>query len=81
MLFRYRGGDSNRRAVWMCTRNDALGNVAVLLAAAAVGTSGTAWPDLAVGLLLAILALSAAAVIFRQAVGELRSRDGVAPRG
>lgn len=80
LLFRHRGGDSNRRAVWLCTRNDALGNVAVLLAAAAVGTSATAWPDLAVGVLLATLALSSATTILRQAAGELRSRDGVVPR-
>ena len=81
LLFRYRSGDSNRRAVWLCTRNDALGNVAVLLAAAAVGMSATAWPDLAVGLLLATLALSAAAAIFRQAASELRCGDAVPPAG
>src|SRR5262249_29475481 len=48
LLYRHRNGDSNRRSVWLCTRNDAIGNLAVMLAATGVFASGTAWPDLAV---------------------------------
>ncbi len=48
MLYRYRGGDANMRSVWICSRNDAIGNMAVLLAAAGVFGTGTGWPDLVV---------------------------------
>lgn len=72
VLFRFRGGDANLRAVWLCSRNDALGNLAVLGAAAGVFTTGTAWPDLAVGLVMASLALWAGQSVVRQAWGELR---------
>ena len=46
MLYRFRGGDANMRSVWICSRNDAIGNLAVLLAAAGVFGTGTGWPDL-----------------------------------
>ena len=72
ILFRFRGGDANRRSVWICSRNDAVGNVAVLLAAAGVLGTGTGWPDLVVALVMAGLALSGAWQILRQASGELR---------
>jgi len=71
MLFAWRDGDSNMRGVWLCTRNDAIGNVAVMLAALGVLGSGSAWPDLAVGVLMAVLALSAAWQLIRQARHEL----------
>lgn len=71
ILFRYRKGDSNMRSVWLCSRNDAIANIAVLFAAAGVWASGTGWPDLAVGVLIAGLALSSAAQIFVQARREL----------
>jgi Co/Zn/Cd efflux system component len=71
LLYAYRGGDSNMRSVWLCTRNDALGNVAVMLAALGVLGTGTAWPDLAVAALMASLAVHAALSIFRQARSEL----------
>ena len=71
LLFRHRGGDANLRSAWICSRNDAIGNVAVLLAAAGVWGSGTAWPDLGVAALMAALAIHGAATVLRQARGEL----------
>ena len=72
LLYRHRHGDSNMRSVWLCTRNDALGNIAVILAGAAVFASNSNLPDLAVGVVMAALALSSARQILRQARGELR---------
>ncbi len=71
MLFGFRGADANLRAVWLCSRNDAIGNLAVLAAAAAVALSGTAWPDLLVGLTMAALAIWAGLSVMRQARAEL----------
>ncbi|ANG61049.1 cation transporter [Marinobacterium aestuarii] len=71
LLWAYRDGDSNMRSVWLCTRNDAIGNVAVLLAALGVFGTQTAWPDLAVGTLMAALALSSAWQVTRSARQEL----------
>ena len=48
LLFRYRSGDSNMRSIWLCSRNDAFANVAVILAAGGVFASGSHWPDLLV---------------------------------
>lgn len=72
LLMRYREGDSNMRSVWICTRNDVIGNGAVLLAALGVFGSGTALPDLIVGGVFAFLSLSGGWKIARQARGELR---------
>lgn len=72
LLFAFRQGDSNMRSVWLCSRNDVLGNLTILLAAAGVYGSGSAWPDLLVAAILAGLAISASIVVLRQAVGELR---------
>lgn len=74
LLFAFRGGDANMRSVWLCSRNDALGNVAVMLAAGGVFATGSAWPDLMVAVALAGLALSASLLVIRQAAGELRIR-------
>jgi cation diffusion facilitator family transporter len=71
LLWAYRDGDSNMRSVWLCTRNDAIGNVAVLLAALGVFGTQTAWPDLAVGTLMAALALTSAWQVIRHARAEL----------
>jgi Co/Zn/Cd efflux system component len=71
MLYAYREGDSNMRSVWLCTRNDALGNIAVMIAAAGVFGTGKAWPDLVVALVMASLALSSAWQVIRQARSEL----------
>ena len=73
MLFAYRAGDSNMRSIWLCSRNDVIGNAAVLLAALGVFGTGTGWPDLAVALVMASLGISGAWQITEQALGELRS--------
>ncbi len=71
LLYRFRQGDSNMRSVWLCSRNDVVANIAVILAASSVWASATGWPDLAVGGVIAALALSSAFVVIRQARGEL----------
>lgn len=71
LLYAFRDGDANMRSVWLCTRNDAIGNVAVLLAAVGVFGTGTRWPDLAVAGVMAALALTAGISVLRQARGEL----------
>jgi Co/Zn/Cd efflux system component len=73
MLYRFRTGDANMRSVWICSRNDAIGNVAVMLAAIGVFGTGTAWPDLLVAAVMGVLALTGATTVFRQARQELRS--------
>ena len=72
LLYWHRGDDLNMRSVWLCSRNDAIANIAVILAAGAVAVTATAWPDLAAGVLIAGLELSAAYSITRQALGEWR---------
>ena len=72
LLWAFRGGDANMRSAWICTRNDVVGNLAVLLAAAGVFGTGTGWPDLVVATIMAALALQGAALVTRQAWGELR---------
>jgi len=74
MLFRFRAGDANMRSVWICSRNDAVGNVAVVAAAAGVFGTGTAWPDLIVAAILAGLGLIGGWQIVRQASAELRDK-------
>lgn len=71
MLFRFRDGDSNRQSIWLCSRNDAIGNIAVLVAAGAVALTGTRWPDLAVAAVIAGLSLHAATKVTRLAREEL----------
>ena len=80
MLYRFRGGDANMRSVWICSRNDALGNIAVMLAALGVFGTGQAWPDLLVAAVIAVLALSGSWTVLRQASGELRgAREATRP--
>ncbi|MCK1497812.1 MULTISPECIES: cation transporter [unclassified Bradyrhizobium] len=71
LLWAYRGGDSNMRSAWICTRNDVLGNLAVLLAAAGVFGTGTGWPDIVVAIVMACLALQGAWLVVRHAASEL----------
>jgi cation diffusion facilitator family transporter len=71
LLYRHRGGDSNRESVWICSRNDAIGNIAVILAAGGVFASATAWPDIIVAAILGYLALSGAWQILRVARKDL----------
>lgn len=72
LLFRHRDGDANRRSVWICTRNDAIGNLAVLAAALGVFGTGTLWPDIVVAAIMAGLALWGSVQVMRQAGRELR---------
>ena len=61
------------RSVWICSRNDAIGNVAVMLAALGVLGTGSAWPDLIVASIMAALALTGGIQVYRQAMTELRT--------
>ena len=72
VLWAHRGGDSNMRSAWICTRNDVVGNLAVLLAALGVFGTGTGWPDLVVAAIMAALALQGALTVLRQALTDLR---------
>ena len=72
LLWAYRSGDANMRSAWICTRNDVLGNFAVLLAALGVFGTGTGWPDITVAAIMATLALQGAGVVIRQSLAELR---------
>lgn len=71
LLYAFREGDANMRGVWLCTRNDAIGNVAVMLAALGVFGTGSAWPDLGVALVMSALAVAAGWSVMRQAQREL----------
>lgn len=73
VLMRYKDGDANVRSVWLCSRNDAIGNVAVMAAAGGVLLTGTAWPDLIVAGLMAALFLWSAFQIIRQGLEEWQS--------
>lgn len=73
MLYAYREGDANMQSVWLCSRNDAIGNVAVMLAALGVFGSGSAWPDLLVAIIMASLGISAAFQITKSASTELKA--------
>ncbi|WP_027550592.1 cation transporter [Bradyrhizobium sp. Cp5.3] len=74
LLWAYRKGDANMRSAWICTRNDVLGNVAVLLAALGVFGTGTGWPDVVVATVMAGLALQGAFVVVQQSTAELKVR-------
>ena len=73
LLYTFRDGDANMKSVWLCSRNDAIGNVAVMLAAAGVFGTGTLWPDVVVAVVLGALGLSAGRSVIAQARGELDS--------
>jgi Co/Zn/Cd efflux system component len=72
MLYRFRAGDANMRSVWICSRNDAIGNLAVMLAAAGVFGTGTGWPDVVVAAIMGGLGLQGGCQIVQQARAELR---------
>ncbi|WP_028670613.1 cation transporter [Saccharospirillum impatiens] len=74
ILLRYRDGDANVRSVWLCSRNDAIGNVAVIGAAVLVSVTASPWPDLAVAALMAGLFLKSSVSIIRQSLEELRQQ-------
>ena len=71
LLYRFREGDANMKSVWLCTRNDVIANILVLIAAAGVFGTGTVWPDVGVAAILAILGLSSGRIVIRQARAEL----------
>ena len=71
MLYRYRTGDANMRSVWICSRNDAIGNLAVMGAALGVFGTGQSWPDLAVAAIMAALAIWGSIEVFRHARSDL----------
>ena len=73
MLYRFRSGDANMRSVWICSRNDAVSNLAVMLAALGVFGSGTGWPDVIVAAIMGGLGLWGGWQIVSRARGELRS--------
>ncbi len=77
LLVRYKDGDANVRSVWLCSRNDAIGNVIVMIAALGVWGTATAWPDLAVAAVMAGLFLNSSVQILRQSWQEWR-RGGAA---
>ena len=79
LLWAYRSGDSNMRSAWICTRNDVLGNLAVLLAAVGVFGTGTGWPDVAVAAIMAALALQGAFVVLNQSWSELKTASLLQP--
>jgi Co/Zn/Cd efflux system component len=79
LLYRYRGADIQAMSVWLCTRNDCIANIAVILAGAGVWASTTAWPDIAVAAIIAYLGLSSAARVIRRALREVHLPD--VPRG
>ena len=75
LLWRHRADDINMRSVWLCSRNDIIANVSVLFAAVGVWLTGEGWPDLIVGLALAVLFLRSALFVLRAAGAELRAAD------
>lgn len=72
LLYRHRKGDANRSSVWLCARNDAFANIAVIAAAQAVAFTGSGLPDILAALVLAGLGLSSGISVVKKAVGELR---------
>jgi Co/Zn/Cd efflux system component len=79
LLYSFRNGDANMRSVWLCTRNDVIGNIAVMFAAWGVAGTGTAWPDIAVACIMGTLGLSAARTVIGQAQQEMRTIDNLGP--
>ena len=73
LLYRFREGDANMRSVWLCTRNDVIANILVLIAAVGVFGTGTVWPHVGVAAVLAFLGLSSGRIVIRQARAELRA--------
>ncbi len=74
LLFRFREGDANMRSVWLCTRNDVIANLAVVAAAGGVLGTASAWPDIGVAAVLALLGLTSGRAVMREARAELRAR-------
>ena len=75
ILIAYKDGDANVRSVWLCSRNDAIGNVGVMIAALAVWGFSSGWPDLIVAIIMAGLFLSSAWQVLKQSIQELRTGE------
>lgn len=71
LLYKYRSGDSNMRSIWLCSRNDAIGNLAIVIAASGVFALGNGWPDFIVATIMATLSISASIQIIKHARTEL----------
>jgi Co/Zn/Cd efflux system component len=78
LLFTYRNGDADMRSVWLCSRNDAIGNIAVMLAALGVFGTGTGWPDIVVAVMMGTLALISARTVISSARSELNTTAMIA---
>jgi Co/Zn/Cd efflux system component len=72
LLYAYRNGDSDMRSVWLCSRNDAIGNVAVMLAALGVFGTGAGWPDIVVACIMGLLGVTASRTVITHALAEMR---------
>ena len=77
MLYRFRDSEANLRSAWICSRNDVLGNLGVLLAALGVFGSGTLWPDIIVAAIMATLAFQGSVTVVRQSLDELSRRPSL----
>lgn len=75
LLYAYRDGDANMRSVWLCTRNDAIGNVAIIAAAIAVALTASRWPDVVVSFGMGCLALQSAWLVLGQAKKEMHTNE------
>lgn len=73
ILYAFRDGDSNMKSVWLCSRNDAIGNIAVIFAAIGVFGTGSLWPDMIVAVIMASLGLTAGYQVVKQALQERRT--------
>jgi Co/Zn/Cd efflux system component len=73
LLYRFRDAEANLRSAWICSRNDVLGNLAVLAAALGVFGTGTLWPDVVVAAAMAALALQGSTTVIRQSLSELNA--------
>ena len=73
LLYRYRVGDSNMQSVWLCSRNDAIGNLAIIVAASGVFATGAGWPDFLVATIMATLSVTASVRIIRLATQEVKA--------
>jgi Co/Zn/Cd efflux system component len=72
LLWQHRGNNINMRSAWVCSRNDVIGNAGVLLAAAAVGLTGSSWPDILIGLLVATVFCQSAIRLLRDTSSEFQ---------
>ena len=80
MLYRFSGGDANMRSAWICSRNDAIGNLAVLVAAAGVFGTDRGWPDVIVASIMAALAVSGGWQVIRHSLSELHGEARTLPQ-